>query len=310
MVKNKNLKLSIILGVLIMVTLIQLLRDRGGDRLDIDPNQFTIADTAAIGKVSIRIKDTEMVLTKEDSFWKLGEDKKADEYYISLLKAVISSVEVQRPLSSQELIREDVLSNTAEVSIETINGKVLEFIAGGNEIQTQSYFKDKSSGEVYLVNIPGYRSFVSGIFLLTEKEWEDKTLFETSWTSLQKLEVKYPSNPDQSFSIKQNNGFPQIMELSAVDTTRMMDYLSIFAGLKANYFLEPVDYDSIIGTEPQLIINIEDLNSDKNNQLQLYYLQPGSTVQVGLMKNGQIIGFDYRNVRFIARPLAYFRAKN
>jgi len=309
--QNKNFRLSLILFILLVITGVVLMRKSPTSRLVINRDLFNVKDTSRIDRLTILINDQEISLNRKASGWMICEEKKADNYYVSLLKTVLYNVEVQRKISISE--KEEVntrLQDTGvKVTVLLSDGTKTSFLAGGNKIQTISYFKDLETDDIYRVNIPGYRSFVSGIFLLTEMEWRDKTLFESSWTSIQTLKVTYPAQPGMDFRIIHKDGFLQISGIEAVDTTKMMDYVALFSSLKANYFFESATYDSLLKTDPFMQIQLMDLDSLKNNEVRVYPLEKGSVTQVGITKDGQVFGFDYRNMEFLARGKRYFIAE-
>ena len=53
-----------------------------------------------------------------------------------------------------------------------------------------------------IVNIPGYESYVAGIFEIPTNDWRDRTIFSTNYRTLQKLEVQYAQFPEYNFSIE------------------------------------------------------------------------------------------------------------
>jgi hypothetical protein len=297
---NKNFRLSVILIILIIVTGIQLGRKGSSTSSRLDTQRFTIRDTLDIREIKILVGDENMELKNRDGLWYIGE-KKADEYYISLLKAVLASIRVQRKISPAE--KEEVnrlFESGARVMIRFDNDGEKTFHVTGNDTQTRSYIRDPETNDQFVVNIPGYQSFVAGIFFLSPLEWEDKTLFETPWTALRDLSVKYPKHPEWNFNIVPGDRLLTLEGTGQPDTTRIMDYAVIFSDLKANYFFSSQELDSLRDRPVFMEIEIRDLDESRNNRIQIFELSPGTNIQFGVDSNGQYFGLDYRNVNLLA----------
>src|SRR5690349_16441857 len=95
---------------------------------------------------------------------------------ISVLFCTIQQTWPKRKVTSQieESIKTQVKNNGVKVSL--FAGQSLEktFYAGGNANKTQAYFIDTETDEIYIMEIPGYRVYVSGILELDESGWRDK----------------------------------------------------------------------------------------------------------------------------------------
>ena len=133
-------------------------------------------------------------------------------------------------------------------------------------------------------------------------------MFSSPWTAIQELKIEYPDLPDEGYTIVADNGFLRITELESADTTKLLDYAAIFSGLKANYFFDDPALDSVLAQQPEMIISLKDINETRNNSLEIYPRIPDSNLQIGKTRDGQVIGFDYRNVQFLARPRGYFQS--
>ena len=94
-----------------------------------------------------------------------------------------------------------------------------EFIAGGNLNKTQAYFKTLGESECYIMTIPGYRVYASGIFELDESGWKDKLVFNFNWRNFQSLKATYPSASKNDFEIAMGKAYYEVKGVSAADTT-------------------------------------------------------------------------------------------
>jgi len=297
---HKNHKLILILLLLIVTSL--ALSFSGGKtsstRFRIDT--FSLADTSAIQ--SITIMNDELVKLEKSAAgnWVVNDQFDVDPSLKRVLLAVLNQVSVKRPVA--QIQNEEItasLKNGTRVQI-ALEDRNLAFYAGGSPERTQSYFLEEGSDQPYVVEIPGYRNYISGIFELKELQWKDRKIFNTHWRSLQSLQVDYPGNSEISFRIFFNREFFEIEGISAIDTTALMTYLAPFEYFETNEFIQSgfsSRYDSLLKTEPIAIITIEDINKSRSQQLTLFSKPDDDNFVLGLNKDGEMSLFDFRRIR-------------
>ena len=93
-------------------------------------------------------------------------------------------------------------SQGVKISLYHTDELLQEFLAGGNSAKTQAYFKKPSEKESFLMDIPGYRVYASGIFELEENGWRDKYVFNFNWRNFQSLKSVFPDNQKNNLILK------------------------------------------------------------------------------------------------------------
>ena len=82
-------------------------------------------------------------------------------------------------------------------------------------------------------------------------------------------------------------------DVSGVDTVKMMNYLETTTGLTIDQYIEPgefPDYDSLISAQPEYIIFVEDTDTAKNRQLQIFPPLEGKGQRLGqLLPSKQMV---------------------
>jgi hypothetical protein len=182
-----------------------------------------------------------------------------------------------------------------------------EFIAGGNPGKTQAYFKIPGEKECYIMNIPGYRVYASGIFELDEPGWKDKLVFNFNWRNFQSLKATHPASPQHDFEVAMGKAYYEVKGVAVADTTKLNDFLDAVSLLTVDQYVtrEAVDgYDSLIGTKPLLDLQISDV-SGKTYTLVLY--QGGTSGAVlGVIGGAQPAFFDKRKVAGVLKSRNWF----
>ncbi|MCV9385373.1 DUF4340 domain-containing protein [Reichenbachiella ulvae] len=285
---TKVQQLSGVLIALVLVSVALFVFDgKGGGSDNIDRTRFLVEDTAAIQSVTINSKAFDLKVEKQEGSWVLNDSLAVDPSVMRVMKSILSQVNVQRPISqlNVEEIRE-LLRNTGQQVTLELNGEEKTFFAGGNVNKTQAYFADADLENIYLVNIPGYNHYLSGIFELTPNQWRDRELFDSNYRSIQNLTIDYADG--SQLVLEFEDRFFAVNQLQRIDTAVLMDYLNGFEGFLLNDYLSPgmfPSYDSLLQTEPIAKLNLTDIDASKNRALEIYAKIPGE--QFYLLSDGK-----------------------
>lgn len=270
---KKNTKLFIVLIVLIAVSISLALIDTGSKRNSFEVDIFQVSDTATIQSISIKGDGINNVIEKNDGQWVLNGNYKTDESLIKIISTILSQVVIKRPvakLSNLEIL-EGLKNNGREVTILQKDGSKISFLSGGNDSKTTSYFANLSGDQVYIVEIPGYKNYISGIFELTENQWRDRLIFSTSWRTLKTLSIDYKGKPN--FHIAFEDRFLKVGGVDKMDTTALLEYLEQYQYFQINDYLDEGDYpkyDSLLKTNPFANITISDIDDSRNKSLMIF----------------------------------------
>jgi hypothetical protein len=305
--KNKRLLISLVVLVCTTVAVYWLSKAEGTERVDKDI--FRVADFKAVDKVVLESESGKVELTFNGSRWKVNDRYDADRNMIEVLMATLREAEPKRPVAAslQDSLRSGLEKSGVKVSVYSGQGLLKRFSAGGNEMKTQAYFKDEETGQVYLMTIPGYRVYVTGILELTENQWRDKYAFAFNWRNFESLLVEFPDSPSENFKVAMQGDFFGVEGMPRTDTARLNTFLDQVSLLTVNEYLEPGRFtDSLTRTRPFMIIKVLDI-AKREYSLEIFREK---TSQVpGLLQKKQGVVFNRLKIQPILRPKSFFKAK-
>ncbi|MBL6448642.1 DUF4340 domain-containing protein [Fulvivirga sp. 29W222] len=313
MQKKRNIKLILVLIVLILSAISAYFITRPADKLKVSRDIFSYEDPSSIDKVVFTDVSGEHQLTFEGSQWKIGREYKADPQRVSVLFAILKQMRVRRKVSKQqeETIEQKFKEAGTRVAFYEGDQIVHSFYVWGDKDSGLTYLTRDEKGQAYIVEIPGYRSFLAGIYQLDKNGWRDPLVFTINWSNLSSVQVVYPDKEDLGFSVKYADRFYAIPEIQETDTTKLTDFLDNVSLLFVNDFLskdEEKEYSEIINTGPQALFKIEDVGRNVYT-LEVYGMLPGGKEVVGRIDSADYAVFDAEKVKKIMRPKSFFIKK-
>jgi hypothetical protein len=290
--KHKNIGLMVILVILMISYIILAVTGNKSNSTIENSELFAVQDTAQVDLISIDSKGEKIRLQKENGIWTLNDAYKAEQNIVRVLLSILKDVKVIRnvPKSQEDNISSMIKEQGFLVDVST-NGKTIQsFYASGNDNKTVSYMMPADATKPMIVNIPGYESYVAGIFEIPANDWRDRTILSTSWRSLQKLEVDFAQYPEYSFTIEFRFNFLNIEGIDNLDTVRMMSYIEQFNYLQADRYLavkQNARYDSLLQTPETVTISVTDINPKNSKTIKFYPLIPDDPMMLGYVKEDE-----------------------
>ena len=271
---NKVTKLGLLLGGLILISVVIAFSGEKGNSRSFDESRFTIADTAAIQSISISKGNSTNMLTRSQYGWRINDRYAADRDMTQVLKTILAQVTVKRPVAkmNQEEIIQELATTGRQIEVTLVNNEKISFTSGGNASKTDSYFYQ--DGTVYIVSIPGYNNYVSGIFEIPENQWRDRLLFSSSWRSIQTLELDYLGKKPKT-RVFFDEKFLAVEGIQSLDTVALMNYLGQYEYFQLNDYLARgiyPRYDSLAETNPLALLSMKDINEARSVNLKVYPL--------------------------------------
>lgn len=310
MQQRRNKSRLILLTVLTTLALIVFWWIQPENRLDVRADLFQVEDLSSINRVTLQSDEANISLNYDGAQWRLNDSLAVDRDMISVLFATLQQARPKRAVAQSS--RDSVFSElkTSGVTVSLYEGEALreQFLAGGNRAKTQAYFAEPATGEVYVMTIPGYRVYVSGILELDANGWRDKFVFNFNWRNFKRLEMRWPDEPSENFAVSMQKDFFGIEGMAAADTSKLNTFLDNISLLTVDAYLsEPELTDSLQSLQPQLDIRVSDI-ANRNYRLRIF--DPGDSGPVfALVQEGQAAVFDRRKIMQISRPKSFFRKK-
>ncbi len=312
MQEKKNKRSLVLLIVLLSATFIAAWF-RGGDvEKATDPDIFRGYDLKTVDQVILESPQQKVELKYNGRSWRVNDAFAADPSMVEVLFATLQQAAPKRPLATSQRDTLASILRADGVKVSIVSNGTLEksFYAGGNSEKTQAYFMLAGEGLPYLMTIPGYRVYVSGIFELEESGWREKRVFAFNWRNFQQLEVSFPGDPSQDFRVALEDQFFTISGMDSPDTTKLNDFLDNVSLLSADEFAPAsATLDSIGKQKPVVTISVRDVAA-REFKLSVYPPRGKGNRYPGILNGKQWAYFSQENVSAVVRPRKFFEKKD
>jgi hypothetical protein len=276
------------------------------DKAVVAVDTFRVEDLTTIDKVVLESKQHTVELTYDGVRW-MANGTLADRNMVDVLFATLQQAQPLRPVAKilQDSIVQQVQQEGVKVSLFSEDNQELLFWAGGNLRKSQAYFVKEGEG-AFIMTIPGYRVYVSGIFELENGGWKDKYVFQLNWRNFTGLSVQFPNQETDNYAIRFTDGFFSVEGLAATDTTKLNDFLDAISLLTVDDYLEHASLqDSLTAINPQWIVTAFDVAS-KQYTLALYWRDEIPGRVTGIINGSQLAYFDKNRLLPMLKKRNYF----
>lgn len=313
MQKKRNLRLLIILFALTVTTVVTYFVTRPADRINVSREIFSYEDPTDIDRVTFVSQRDTNELTFENNRWEINHEYKADPQRVSVLFAILKQMRIRRKVSRQQQDSIARLMEEEGVKVAFYQGDDVkkEFLLWGDENQGATYIAQDPKSQPYIVEIPGYRSFLAGIFLLDDNGWRDPLVFKMNWAHLVSVQMNYPQQPKKSFKVIEEDRHYKIEGMSQTDSTRLTDFLDDVSLLFANDYLNQTEVDQyadIFQNTPEAVMIVKDI-SGRSQVLELFEQIPNTNEIPGRVDSVDYVVFNAGKIRQITRPRNFFVQK-
>ena len=308
MQERRNKRLALIFVVLCCLTLAAYFAGRSNGTVDVDKNLFKDFDLKDINQVTMASKNGNVFLKFNGSKWTVNEQFNADASMIQVLFATLQQAEPKRPVSPSlsDSVSRSLKEGGVHVSLSSPEGEEMSFFAGGNDKKTQAFFcLDGADATPYIMSIPGYRVYVTGIFEMPESEWKDKLVFGFNWRNFESLEAAFPESHDKGFKVSMRDNYFGIDGIASVDTARLNQFLDDVSLLTAVNFVDQPIFDDSSTPPPTISITVRDI-AQRAYTLDLYWSDRTAKSIPGLINGKQWAYFLPEKVQEILRKRSFF----
>ncbi len=313
--KKLNISLLVLLGLLILTSIILGLTSEMRTNTLENKAVFSLKDTTNVDLITMQSTIGKIVLRKTDGIWMVNDTYKAEQNIVKVLLSILKDAEVVRnvPKSQTEEIANHILKNGYLIEISREGDLISTFYASGNDTKTISYMMSADKKDPAIVNIPGYESYVAGIFEIPANDWRDRVILSTNWRSLQKLEIHYTQYPEYDLSIKFDFNFLTVQGVKDLDTARMMSYIDEFNFLQVDRYLDKGQnqkYDSLLGSPSTVSMDIQDINPKNSKTISFYPLLKNDPMMLGyVQEDAQSVLFEANRIQKLFAVKSDFEVK-
>ncbi len=289
--KTKKTLLIIIVAIIVIIVVGLFILHRTDPMLYPKDNAFNITDTSAITKIFMADKmGNSVVLSRTDKGWLVNDTFRANNNMINEFMRTIYYISLKSPVPIAA--RDNVLKRMSSFGVKVEiyarvpwarigslwlfpkERKIRTFYVGDNpQDKIGTYFLMDGAKDPYIMYIPGMMGFLQNYFSPKEQDWRDHTFMNMYYPQIQKIEVAYFDNPENSFTlIKENNENIHLLdynnvEIPNLDLPKARSYMSGFVNVRFAEMLSYLDEakrDSILQQKPYCNIKLTSID----NQIQ------------------------------------------
>ena len=306
-----NKLLALTAAVLAALSVVLFMAGRDSERPVVDSKLFAIEETEKIDRVQMIRKGDTVTLSFDDGKWKVNHRWDADVQMIKVLMATLRQQAPHRPAAAAiaDTVNKRLNESGTHVIVSKSGQSELEFDAGGNRAKSEAWFRKTGTSQSYVMMIPGYRVYVSGIFELGVSGWRNKRVFDFNWRNFKSLTASYLHQPADGFTVEMKQRYFGIRGLDPVDTTRLNDYLDAVSLLMARRFVDNADSVArrVMEGQPSAQVEIRDI-ADRTYRLELYTPRSIDNEVFARLADGETVAFDRGDVAAILRKRNWFKA--
>lgn len=223
---------------------------------------FTIEDTAAIGKIFIATVDGESLLVERtDSGWVVNKQYKALRSMLELLLATFTKQQALYPATKAAY--DNVVKTMATHGIKTEvydrSGKKMRvfYVGGAANDGDGTYMLMEGAKEPYVVETPGFVGYLTPRYSAKVRDWRDRTVFNVPAEEISSVSVQYADRKDESFRVVRLENDSVTVEggpkaIRPLNTRRANSYLKFFTNINCEGYLNGLeDNDTTFKTAPK-----------------------------------------------------------
>ena len=307
--RSKNIRLIVMLAGLVIITIIVYLTGGESAGLDLDKRHFTLDLQTEITDVLVAGLDGE--IKNEFSFqsgnWILNSKYTLDQNMRDVFFSVLSQMEIRRPVSELESDSIVAFLQKSGYQVEIYDNSTLlnAYTIGGNEDEVKTFIMG-ADNIPFEVHIPGYQSYVAGIFDVPENDWRNRFIFEINPISLSGAKINIAGT--EPFEILYSNNEFSIEGISA-DSTELTGYMEQVVFLQADRYIslnEDAKYDSLVKSEKKIAtITVSEISGRKQSLVLFPRLEHDPFI-LGITGNNSACLFRYDRIKNIFKSKTDF----
>lgn len=308
--ERKNKQRAIALATLIVVTVAFYLVAFRDSRIEVDETVFKVEDIATVGRVDLVTGADTVMLSFDGTRWRVNNTYEADRQLVKVLFATVDQVRPRRPVGEKvrDSIRTYLNAHGTKVTFYSGGQAIKSYTIGGNAEKTEAWFQDESNGP-YVMHIPGYRVYSSGVYEQTVDDWRDKRVFNFNWRNFRKLLMSYTAGKED-FEVTFQDGQVQLTGLPEADTTKLNDFMDNVSFLTAEKYYKKgtsARIDSLMAGPLSFKITVSDIGG-KTFELGVFPPMRNESRVFGTA-NGEDLVFNKGDIIRIAKRRAFFKAE-
>jgi hypothetical protein len=303
MQKKQNIRLLIVLSFMIVAILLLQFSKRSSSNLGIERNIFQLDDQQEITDVYLQSERLENHFKFQNGRWALNDTLLLDQSMRDVFFSVLSKVEVRKPVvaSAKDSLVNLLKSSGTRTRITFGDETIRDYWVGGNQELELSWMMDSQKQIPYQVHIPGYQSYLAGIFSVPATDWRSRFIFNLNFALLKNIAIEYAGS-DEKLRLNYSNSFFTIPGTDT-DSLKVANFLDNLAFLQADRFIETNELDSeyVSLLENNLIyatIRLKKI-SGEDKSITFYKHLPNKRFVLAKIDDGSLALFNFERIKGI-----------
>jgi hypothetical protein len=224
-------------------------------------------------------KSHQLKPTRTGEEWYIDNTYPVKDQYLALIQTGFSRLKVKRVLSKEFVAQADSLFKAVGIDVEwkSAEDKGSFSVVSNPHDPNSSYYRSAALGkDTYVAFVPGFTGDISNIFRLEIGDWRKKTLIAGSSRNIQSIQLQYSNQPSESFTLSFINGDYQVMDIQALDSTKLYTYLEQYEQLSVDKYLSLAKADSLKALNKTSLIaqlDVKMLDVQASRSLDIYKLE-------------------------------------
>jgi hypothetical protein len=266
----KSRKIQYLLLAALVLAILYFMVTNSPGTLKKELRNFAVEDTASIDKILLVDKENNSIELERTSInWKLNNNSIARQDLVDALLKTIMQLRVKEPVAKldQETVMKSLAAKSTKVEIHQKGKCTKVFYVGGATQDSQgTYMILENSSTPFVMEIPGFRGYLTRQFPTTEMVWKAKIVFALPPEEIAEVTVVNNLKKEASFKIRHQNNhvelhsWPEDKNIPFFDTLSVKKYLLEFQ--KKNFYKYADDSskewrDSIKASLPMFTITVQ-----------------------------------------------------
>ncbi len=270
---KKKIQIVIVLILVVVVGYFTITGQNGSIKKEL--RDFAVEDTASVNKLFLVDKqNNSILLERKNGYWTVNKDYEARQDLVDLLLKTLHRIKVKEPVA--KAAHDNVVKNLAVKSTKVEiyqNDKFIKTIyVGGPTMDSYgTYMILENSSRPFIMEIPGFRGYLSTRFSTMEIEWRTQLVFRIPLNEIKQVTIENFIDKSESFKVTHNDNSYELFDYSNkqiadFDTLKVKQFLMEFRQKNFNKYIEDVPQewqDSIIESKPMYIITVKKSSGKK-----------------------------------------------
>lgn len=267
---------------------------------------FRISSVDRISKIFLARTNGETILLekKANGSWSVNGSYPALAGPLHTLLQTIGSQEAAYPVpaNNHNSVIRSLAANSVkvEVYVDGQDKSALTFFVGSEAHNYNgTYMLREGAEKPYAVAIPGFKGILNSRYSTSLKDWRSRAVFAADPASIKTIQIDYPAEPLNSFTIQQQSNKVSLQTKEAVggskplNEQRVQSYVRFFKNLNCEGYLNGVHgLDSIIASVPKRATIKMVTNNGTPQTLDVYWMPLNRRSKNQLSSDETPDGFD------------------